>query len=543
MIWRGKSLIYPSVAFLLLIILSTLAVGYLINYSILRDILYERVESRATLVTGKIQEHLALKIERVSRFKDSWLDTMTWLAQEPSDYTGPDTAGDEIKTFREKWEKVRHFFPYWKLDFLMIVNDEGLVTHHLPDTLVPESQFTADQVKSALAEGPTGGTWLNTGPTTGQWSIQVFMPVRISGDETRLVIFGFSLAELANQLLKEHPNHLFMLATEMGPISSTPVTEELQLDPDSIALTIRENHPRIEIDEGLEWNLYYTPIRILDQSFCLIIPVSPDSTRQVMAVSSNRLAASGLFIILVLILAGIGLNLLILSPLHRLREKAAALVHICSPEEPQLGPQDGEKGNEITMVELALKSASTKLYADLSQLRESKELLEGLALKDPVTGFLNDRMFLELLRRALLECRRKGRVLSVLIIDLVRLNPAWENLGHELGNQLLQEFARRLGADVRGEDLLFRLDNQRFATFIPECGDERLVLAIARRIEQALSRPYDVVGQACHLGVNIGISLYPEHGDSVKGLVKKAGMAAQEVGENDAGHCRLFYSS
>ncbi len=537
MFLKKQSLIVPSLAFLFVAAFTILAVGYLINYSILRDVLQERVETRADLITSKIQDELTVKIRRASQVKDSWRTSMSWLAQDLQDSIG--NTGD-IDAFNKEWKRLGSFFPYWQLDFLLVVDNSGTVTHRFPESLPDDIRFTQERLSKAVEMTERESYWFTVSPVGKHWSIQGFMRTRVTKTEVRLIVLGFYLEKIAGQLQNEYPDNHFLLASKDSVIGDEQLPEYSQIEKEKILGSIQKRLPQYTFDDKREWNFYYTPIQVIDKTLSLIVPISLESTRQILDNSRKRLLFSGLVIIFILIVAALSMNMFVLAPLRRLRGNAAALVNACTPRETDADLDIPAKGNEIIILEQALKVSSSKLYKDIVRLRESNELLEGLALKDPVTGLLNERMFFELLHRSLLECQRKGRKLVVLVLELSGLKQTSSNLHHETVEQLLTEFVERLRENIRGEDLAFRIGDHEFGAFIPECCEQEHLFSIARRMEHSFKQPYELSDGRHSFAVKTGISQFPEHGAYAEILVENAHHALNLIQETDTEQFKLF---
>ncbi|MBF0127641.1 MAG: GGDEF domain-containing protein, partial [Magnetococcales bacterium] len=294
--------------------------------------------------------------------------------------------------------------------------------------------------------------------------------------------------------------------------------------------TIRENRPRMVFDRDLPTNLYYTPIPFLDQIFCLVVPVSLDEVRQILTNSRQRLMGSIGFIILLLVALGVALERILLRPLRGLRQKAAVMVRACSREEQALYLNPEEHGNEIVMLERAMEEASIKLYAHVAHLVDTKHLLEGLALKDPITLLGNRRMLGEFLNLTLNTCKRKQRQVAVMLLAPSPLQYHPELSGVEERNRILRELASRLCKQLRGEDLAFRVEHDEFVAFAPECGDEEQVLALAFRLNRALTRPYTLASsRAITIDLRMGIAVFPGAGEREETLLANARIALERA--------------
>ncbi|HEY7626929.1 MAG TPA: diguanylate cyclase [Ilumatobacteraceae bacterium] len=142
---------------------------------------------------------------------------------------------------------------------------------------------------------------------------------------------------------------------------------------------------------------------------------------------------------------------------------------------------------------------------DVTELRRLQESLEALALRDPLTGLANRRLFKELLDADLARTQRSGQPLAVAYIDLDDFKNINDTYGHESGDAVLCETARRLREVVRGADVVARLGGDEFV-IVYEPTDpsaDRMV----QRINVALSTPIDIPnGIAVYCPASIGVA-------------------------------------
>ena len=540
--WRNISLIYPSILFLLLAVGSTLGVGYTINYSILQDVLQDRVETKADQVTQTIQKELAEKVNHLLNFQNSWVANLSWLATPEPQPPNSNTPNKPSPEFLEKWARVSQFFPLWKMDFLLVIDLNGNVVHHLPETFKPEQPFSQKSLHSAQKQIQQKGQWITVDTLSGEWSVLAFAPLPSTQNSGRMVVFGYSLKTLASQLKKEHPDQPFLLTTKKDSIGSDTIAGiVIPLDNQRIQEAIDHTQSQIHFDNSLTWNLYYTPLTILDKPLCLVVPIHLMSPRKILSNSRERLKLSAGFIVLMLVLLSLGMNHLVLAPLRKLREKAAVMVEVCSDENTESRLDSRHQGNEIHMLQQALEVASMQLYTHLGRLRESKMVLEGLALKDPLTELLNQKMFLKLLHRSLRICHRNQRNLAVFLIELDHFDMLAQTLSrHEL-DTLKKEIAERIQECLRGEDLLFSLSEKAFGGFLPGYGEEKDLLIVAERIRETTKQPLSINQHTHSLTLSIGVSLFPNHGEDVDLLIRHADLALDRVKADKGDGCR-FYS-
>jgi diguanylate cyclase (GGDEF)-like protein len=176
-----------------------------------------------------------------------------------------------------------------------------------------------------------------------------------------------------------------------------------------------------------------------------------------------------------------------------------------------------------------------------SRLREGEEKLahaeriEYLAYHDGLTTLPNRSLFSKLLGQSINQARRYGKRLAVLFLDLDRFKYINDTLGHEAGDQLLQEVATRLKGCLRDTDTVARLGGDEFVVLLPELPEEKDVTAVARKILLGIAKPFTLLGQEFRVTTSIGISTYPGDGLDEQTLMKDADIAmyrAKEEGKN-----------
>ncbi|MBF0294498.1 MAG: GGDEF domain-containing protein [Magnetococcales bacterium] len=509
--WRNRSLIYPAVTFLLVAIGVTLAVGYAINYAILEDVLRERMARQAEQVGGDVRQALEKKITQLERFQESW------TANSGSDLLDPESP-------EAAWKRLDNLFPLWGVDFILLLDPDGRVIQRMPRDFGGGSPLPMERVAGDL---PRQAPLWRVAEVEGAWRILLFAPVGPRGvEKPHIVVFGQSLSRIVAGLQRENPSRPFLIAGENGVVAgSAQEWAGARYLQESATATIRENRARMAFDSDLPVNLYHAPLPVLDRTFALVVPIPLEEARRVLTNSRQRLIGSMGFIVLLLAGLGLAMERILLRPLRQLREKAAAMVRACSGEEQALhfGPET--HGNEIAMLDRAMAEASVKLYAHVAHLVDTKQLLEGLALKDPVTLLGNRRMLDEFLGITLGGCRRKQRPLALLLVAPEQMTVPF---GAEDRNRILRELAERLCKQLRGEDLAFRLEGDEFVAFAPECGDEEQVLALVFRLHRALAQPYPLAaGQVVTIDIRLGVALFPESGDQGETLLANARSALE----------------
>ena len=159
-----------------------------------------------------------------------------------------------------------------------------------------------------------------------------------------------------------------------------------------------------------------------------------------------------------------------------------------------------------------------------------------LATHDSLTGLPNRLMFSQLLNHAIQSAKRYQRQFAVLFIDLDRFKIINDTMGHDAGDQLLQEIAIRLKRMLRAADIVARLGGDEFIVLIEEVTDSIHVATVTHKIINSIIQPVNIMGQECRITASIGISIYPKDAEDEQSLMKNADMAmylAKEEGKNN----------
>ena len=173
-------------------------------------------------------------------------------------------------------------------------------------------------------------------------------------------------------------------------------------------------------------------------------------------------------------------------------------------------------------------------YHDVTDLRRANEEIEHLAFYDPLTGLPNRRLLLDRLGQAPVLSQRSGKVGALLFLDLDHFKDLNDTLGHEVGDELLQEVAQRLLANVRVADTVARLGGDEFVVMLSELStstQEAAAMAqrIGEKILRGLSEPYLLRGHSHQGAVSIGATLFGASAQSAIELLRQADIAMYQV--------------
>ena len=167
---------------------------------------------------------------------------------------------------------------------------------------------------------------------------------------------------------------------------------------------------------------------------------------------------------------------------------------------------------------------------NVTERKELLERLDQLAHHDKLTGLPNRELFFDRLDYIRAISRREKRRFALLFIDLDGFKEVNDHHGHQAGDQVLREAAKRLGSCLRTSDVVARMGGDEFIVIlscIAHAEDARLV---AQKILDNLAHPFALTEeQACSIGCSIGISVYPDDAKETEQLMSAADMAMYEV--------------
>lgn len=187
------------------------------------------------------------------------------------------------------------------------------------------------------------------------------------------------------------------------------------------------------------------------------------------------------------------------------------------------------------------KPAVQIIFRDISERKLALEQLEYLANFDALTGLPNRRLFFDRLTCIFSHCKRYKEQFSVLFLDLDRFKSVNDTLGHDAGDELLREVAKRMQDCLRHADTVARMGGDEFAVILSRIIDPSDNAIVSDKIITALGRPFIIQGQECRIGVSIGISIFPDHAENTESLLKAADSAMYHAKE-DGRNCYRYFS-
>ncbi len=172
-----------------------------------------------------------------------------------------------------------------------------------------------------------------------------------------------------------------------------------------------------------------------------------------------------------------------------------------------------------------LVSGYVSIFSDISERKNYEKKLTHLATHDALTSLPNRLYFHDNLNQAINVAKRNKYKIAVLFLDLNKFKEINDTLGHEVGDHLLKEVAKRLKECVREEDTVVRLGGDEFLIILPELNSSTDALEIAQKIIGKVEEPFSIGENTLIPSISIGISIYPDHGEDADTLVKFADKA------------------
>jgi diguanylate cyclase (GGDEF)-like protein/PAS domain S-box-containing protein len=163
-------------------------------------------------------------------------------------------------------------------------------------------------------------------------------------------------------------------------------------------------------------------------------------------------------------------------------------------------------------------------FTDVTDRKKAELELEKQTFHDQLTGLANRSLLVDRLEQGIRTARRLGTPLALLVMDLDRFKDVNDGFGHAAGDLLLRDAARRITLDLRDTDTIARLGGDEFAVVLPGAAREGAG-HVAQKVVAALQRPFEIEGSNHEIGVSIGISLYPHHGQDAETLLRRAEIA------------------
>jgi diguanylate cyclase (GGDEF)-like protein len=187
------------------------------------------------------------------------------------------------------------------------------------------------------------------------------------------------------------------------------------------------------------------------------------------------------------------------------------------------------------------------IHQDITSQKRVEAELAHMARYDPLTGLANRAVFLAQTNAALARARRPGGQFSILMLDLDQFKAVNDSLGHATGDSLLRTVAERIRQIMPDADHVARFGGDEFALLAIAGNDQNDhragAMALADRLLQAITEPYDLGGRKIVIGVSIGITSAPDDGCDADALIRNADLALYKAKSDGRNRYCFFEAS
>lgn len=164
-------------------------------------------------------------------------------------------------------------------------------------------------------------------------------------------------------------------------------------------------------------------------------------------------------------------------------------------------------------------------HQDVSRHKQAQDRMLYMAEHDELTGLWNRKTFCDRVAETIEQRRRHGGKMAVLFLDLDRFKDTNDTLGHLVGDQMLLEIGRRLKESLREQDVLARFGGDEFVTLVDDVAGREAAAEVVERILRGFERPIELGGRLLFVTASIGVTIFPEDGESAEELLRNSDLA------------------
>jgi diguanylate cyclase (GGDEF)-like protein/PAS domain S-box-containing protein len=180
------------------------------------------------------------------------------------------------------------------------------------------------------------------------------------------------------------------------------------------------------------------------------------------------------------------------------------------------------------------------IFSDVTEEKRAAEHIHNLAQYDQLTKLPNRMLFNDRLQHAISRAKRAKWVVGLMFIDLDRFKSVNDTLGHHAGDILLQEVAIRISRIVRAQDTVARLGGDEFTVILEEMTHAEDAATVAKKLLSALQQKIVIDGNDIVIGGSIGISIFPNDGETPQSIIKSADMAMYQAKKQGRNRYQFF---
>ena len=201
---------------------------------------------------------------------------------------------------------------------------------------------------------------------------------------------------------------------------------------------------------------------------------------------------------------------------------------------------ESQAGAELREANERLVVATVHAQSMTEEAEKVSAQMSHMAQHDFLTGLPNRSLLIDRLTQAITLAKRHHKKVALLFLDLDHFKHINDSLGHAVGDQLLQSVARRLQACVRLSDTVSRQGGDEFVVLLHEVEAVHDAALTASKLIAAMAEPHLIAGHRLHVTLSIGISFYPEDGDTAEMVVRNADTAMYHAKKSGRNNYQLF---
>ena len=208
------------------------------------------------------------------------------------------------------------------------------------------------------------------------------------------------------------------------------------------------------------------------------------------------------------------------------------------------GTKQTERGERIVVQDILAKDEMGYLISQIFSMNhivnDKVENLDYKSNHDELTGLLNRTQLFSFLQEAISKAKESNTKVAVLFLDLNKFKPINDTMGHDVGDEILIETARRLNAIVRKGDMVFRIGGDEFLMIVQNVHTAEELIKNLARVEGAFDESMFVKGNPIEISISIGATLSPDDSTNPDELVKMADVAMYEAKHDKECNFKLF---
>jgi diguanylate cyclase (GGDEF)-like protein/PAS domain S-box-containing protein len=185
-------------------------------------------------------------------------------------------------------------------------------------------------------------------------------------------------------------------------------------------------------------------------------------------------------------------------------------------------------------------SAYVSVSSDVSALMDARSELEFMSQHDALTGLPNRALLSDRMRQAFAAATRDGTLVALLLLNIDRLQRINDSLGHEAGDALLGEVARRCAALAAPGDTLARLGSDEFVLMLTRCASADDIIITTSRLIDTIAQPLPMAGRDIVITASVGIGVFPRDGATPGDMLKAADVALARAKDEGRNGFRFF---